>query len=153
MSGLTCTEARELVPLLALDVLDVDEHDVLEDHLAGCAACLEELAAHAETVAAIALALPQHDPSPAVKARVLSAARRARVLPAPPLGPHARTGFWRRPRVSGLRVSLTGLVASLALVLAAGSTGWALSLRSELDAQNARIASLSERAQGYGKVT
>jgi len=154
MSGLTCAEARELVPLLALDVLDVDECDVLEDHLARCSACLEYLAAHSETAAAIALALPQHDPSPAVKARVLSAARRARVLPAPPLGRQsARTPIWRGSRFSRLRVSLTGLVASLALVMAAGSTVWALNLRSELDAQNARIATLSERAQNYGKVT
>src|SRR3954469_20907291 len=108
MSGLTCAEARELVPLLALDVLDVDECDVLEDHLANCSACLEDLAAHSETVAAIALALPQQDPSPTVKSRVLSAARRARVLPAPPLGRQSssRAPFWRRPRFSRLRVSL-----------------------------------------------
>ena len=41
----------------------------------------------------------------------------------------------------------------MALVLAAGSTVWALNLRSELDAQNTRIASLSERANNYARVT
>jgi anti-sigma-K factor RskA len=155
MSGLTCAESRELVPLLALDVLDVDERDVLEDHLAGCTACLEDLAGYSETAAAIALALPQHEPSAGLKTRVLSTAKRARVLlPPPPLGPQpARTASWQDSRFARLRVSLTGMVAGLALLLAAGSTVWALNLRAELDAQSARIASLSERAQNYGKVT
>lgn len=153
MSGLTCAEARELVPLLALDVLDVDERDVLEDHLAGCSACLEELAAYSETAASLALALPQEDPSPGLKGRVLSAARRARVLPAGSRDRPARTPAWGGARFARLRLSLTGLVASVALVLAAGSTAWALSLRSELDAQNARIATLSERANNYARVT
>lgn len=153
MSGLTCAEARELVPLLALDVLDVDERDVLEDHLAGCSACLEELTAYSETAASLALALPQEDPSAGLKGRVLSSARRARVLPAGTRDRLARAPAWGGTRLSRLRISLTGLVASVALVLAAGSTAWALSLRSELDAQNARIATLSERANNYARVT
>jgi len=41
----------------------------------------------------------------------------------------------------------------LALLLAAGSTAWALSLRSELDAQRARIATLNERANNYARVS
>jgi hypothetical protein len=154
MTGLTCGEARELIPLLALDVLDVDERDVLDDHVAGCSACLGELAAHAETAAAIALALPQHEPSPGLKARVLNTAQRARALPSSPPGARpARVAFLRRSGLDRLRISLTGMAAGLALLLAAGSTVWALNLRSELDAQSARLATLSERAQNYGKVT
>jgi anti-sigma-K factor RskA len=156
MNGLTCEEARDLVPLLALDALEVDERDVLDDHIAGCTACLEELAGYSETAAALALALPQSDPSPALKGHVLAQAARARALPAggrsaatpapaPALGNALRASRWR--------VSLTGLVAAVALLLAAGSTIWALSLRSELDAQNARIATLSERANNYARVS
>jgi anti-sigma-K factor RskA len=153
MSGLTCAEARELVPLLALDVLDVDERDVLEDHLSSCSGCLEELAAYSETAASLALALPQQDPPPALKGRVLSAARRARMLPAGARAPQAPTPIWRGARFARLRISLTGMVAGVALLLAAGSTVWALNLRSELNAQNARIATLSERANNYARVT
>lgn len=153
MSGLTCAEVRELVPLLALDVLDVDERDVLEDHLASCSGCLEELAAYSETAASLALALPQQDPPPALKGRVLSAARRARVLPAGAREPRAPTSIWRGSRFARLRISLSSLVAGVALLLAAGSTVWALNLRAELNAQSARIATLSERANNYAKVT
>jgi anti-sigma-K factor RskA len=153
MIGLTCADARELIPLAALDALDVDERDVLDDHLAGCAACTEELAAYAETTAALALALPQADPSPALKGRLLAQASRARQVPAGAGAGRAPTPVWRRERASRWRVSLTSLVAGVALLLAIGSTIWALSLRAELDAQNARIATLSERAQNYLRVT
>jgi hypothetical protein len=153
MSRLTCDEVRELLPLLALDTLDVDERDVLEDHLAGCTVCLEELAGYSETVAALALALPQTDPPPALKGRVLSEARRARLMPAGAGGSRSPALLWRSERVSRWRASLTSLVAGVALLLAAGSTAWALSLRSELDLQNTRIAALSERANNYARVT
>ena len=154
MSRLTCEEVRELLPLLALNALDVDERDVVDDHLAGCSDCLEELAAYSETAAAVALALPQSDPSPAVKGRLLSEARRTRMqpvgagrgrIPLPPMTGGRRASRWR--------VSLSSLVASVALVLAAGSTLWAMNLRSELNEQNARIATLSERANNYARVT
>ena len=154
MSRLTCEEVRELLPLLALNALDVDERDVVDDHLAGCSACLEELAGYTETAAAVALALPQSDPSPAVKSRVLSDARRTRIqpvgagrgrIPAPPMTGARAASRWR--------VSLSSLVASVALVLAAGSTLWAMNLRAELDEQNARIATLSVRANNYARVT
>jgi anti-sigma-K factor RskA len=154
MSRLTCEEVRELLPLLALNALDVDERDVVDDHLAGCSACLEELAGYSETAAALALALPQTDSPPALKGRMLAEAKRARLVPAgatrhqippPPM--------WRGERATRWRVSLTSLVAGVALLLAAGSTAWALSLRSELNAQSARIATLSERANNYARVT
>ena len=153
MSGMTCDEVRELLPLLAIDVLDVDERDVVDDHLAGCPACLEELAGYSETAAALALALPQADPSTSLKGRLLAEARRARRLPA---GGGARQNpapIWRSDRATRWRISLSSLVAGLALILAAGSTAWAFSLRSELDAQRARIATLTERANNYARVT
>jgi anti-sigma-K factor RskA len=154
MNTLTCDEARELLPLMALDVLDVDECDVLEDHLAGCQECREALGGHLETAAALALAAPQVDPSPSLKGRLLAQANRARLLPAGSnIRPIPAPPVWGGGRTARWRVSLTSLVASLALVLAAGSSAWALNLRSQMDEQNQRIASLSERAQNYGRVT
>ena len=154
MSQLSCEEVRDLLPLLALDVLDVDERDVVDDHLSGCSACLEELAGYTETAAALALALPQSDPSLGLKGRVLAEARRARLVPS---GGGARQvpapPVWRGERASRWRVSLSGLVAGVALLLAASTTAWAFSLRAELDAQNARIATLTDRANNYAKVT
>lgn len=153
MSGLTCEEARELVPLLALSVLDVDEQDVLEDHLMGCPACQRELASYAEVTAQLALALPQADPSPGLKKRVLAQAKRPRALPSPPLaGAGAKASIWQGARAQRFRVSLSSLVAAVAIIVAAGSTYWALGLRAELQEQEARVATLSQRAGNYQKV-
>jgi anti-sigma-K factor RskA len=154
MSRPSCEEVRELLPLLALDALDVDERDVVDDHVAGCSGCLEELAGYTETAAALAVALPQNDPTPALKGRLLAEARRARLVPTDParrqIPPPPLSGVRRAAR---WRVHLSSLVAGVALVLAVGTTAWAFSLRSELDAQNARIATLSERANNYARVT
>lgn len=152
MSGLTCAEARELLPLLALDALDVDERDVLADHLARCPACAEEAVGYAEVTAALALALPQADPPPALKGRVLAAARRQRPAGLD-TGRRPPIALWSGARARRWRVSLSSLAAAVALVLAAGSTVWALSLRAELESQNARIAQLSVRAENYQRVT
>lgn len=149
LHGLSCEEVREALPLLALDVLDVDERDALEDHLATCPACAEEAAAYGEVAAALALALPQSDPSSALKDRVLRAAMRPRALPLSEDGRRAPTPL------RGLRrwgMNLSSLVAALALLVAAGSTFWALSLRAEVQAQQARIQTLSVRAENYQRV-
>jgi anti-sigma-K factor RskA len=152
MIGLTCEEARELLPLLAIDALDVDERDVLEDHLAACEPCQAEAAAYAETAAVLALALPQEDPSPHLKGRLLAAARRPRVVDAGDERPgRAETG--REPsRWPIWRVTVSGLVAAVALLVALGAGFWAMNLRSELDAQSAQIATLTERAENYQRV-
>jgi anti-sigma-K factor RskA len=150
MSRLHCDEARDLLPLLALDVLDVDERDVLDDHLLSCPACRAEMASYTETAASLALAVEQVDPPLALKQRVLAAARRPRALAfATTLAGDGE----RNPRLSGWRRHLSSLVAAAALLLAAGSALWAMNLRTELENQSAQIESLSERAQNYQRVT
>lgn len=148
---MTCDEARDLAPLLALDVLDVDERDVLDDHLASCEACHDEASAHAEVAAALALTVPQVDPSAGLRRRVLASASATRQRSA--AGTHGRPVAIRGSgRLGRWRVSMTSLVAALALLVAVGSSLWALSLRAELDEQNARIATLTQRANNYTRV-
>ena len=149
MTMLHCDEARDLLPLLSLDVLDVDERDVLEDHLASCPACAAEAAGYSETAAAIALALPQVDPPAGLKNRVLTAARNPYAMPA-----GRRAGGSRRVGVlpRRWRISLVGLAAAVAIIWAVGATIWAMNVSEQLDAQSSQIASLSERAQNYGRV-
>jgi anti-sigma factor RsiW len=149
---IACDDVRESLAALSLDALDVDERDVLEDHLARCPACADELRGYEETAALLALALPQREPPPALGARIAAAAR-ATTDPAagagPPLGfverASARPARARRP-------SLLALVAALALVTAIGSALWAAGLQRQLAEQQAAAASLEERAQRYDRV-
>ena len=154
---LTCNEVRDLLAALSLDALDVDERDVVEDHLATCPACADDLRGYQETAAALALALPQIDPPRGLKRRIVATATS---------GNRAA----RRPasgqRLGARRTSPLALVAALALIVAVGSALWAASLQSQLGEQRALATSLQaqlaeqralaasneERAQRYDRV-
>jgi len=67
---------RELVPLHAIGALSGAERAAVESHLAECPSCAADLRAYAPVGMALAQAVPQVDPPPALRAAILSAARR-----------------------------------------------------------------------------
>lgn len=73
MNPLTCEEVSELAGAYALGLLDADERATIEDHLADH--WHEEYAGARAAVLALASAAPEADPSPALRARILDAAR------------------------------------------------------------------------------
>ena len=74
---------NELTAAYALDALDDDETKAYEEHLAGCAICQDNLAALSGTMVQLAFAAPPVDPPPALRERILEAARAERHEPAP----------------------------------------------------------------------
>lgn len=73
MTPLTCEEVSELAGAYALGLLDADERATIEDHLAEH--WHEEYAGARAAVLALASAAPEAEPSPALRARILDAAR------------------------------------------------------------------------------
>lgn len=73
MNPLTCEEVSELAGAYALGLLDADERATIEDHLVDH--WHEEYAGARAAVLALASAAPEADPSPALRARILDAAR------------------------------------------------------------------------------
>ena len=71
---MTHDELRELSGGYALGVLDEPDRQAFEAHLATCAACTAEVRDLTEVAATLALDLPQIDPPPALRERVLRAA-------------------------------------------------------------------------------
>jgi anti-sigma-K factor RskA len=71
---MTHDELRELSGGYALGVLDEPDREAFEAHLATCAACTAEVRDLTEVAATLALDLPQIDPPPALRERVLRAA-------------------------------------------------------------------------------
>jgi Anti-sigma-K factor rskA/Putative zinc-finger len=135
---MTCQEVRELLAALSLDALDVDELDVVEDHLANCPTCADIHRGYEEMVAALAIALPQVDPPAGLKGRIVAAAT---------VGDRSmRPAWWR---FAARRTSPLGLVAALALILAVGTAIWAASLQWQLAEQRALVATYAERARRY----
>ena len=63
---------RDLAALYALGALPADEGTAFVRHLATCEECLREVRAFGVVVNALPLALPQIDPPPMLRARVLA---------------------------------------------------------------------------------
>jgi anti-sigma-K factor RskA len=83
---------KEMLPAYALSALDASEAQALNEHLAECAECRQELATWEKTAAALALDAAPMEPSPAVRQRIMSAVREekdSRVVPFP-----ARRNVW-----------------------------------------------------------
>lgn len=114
---LTCDEAAELLPELALGILPGDQRTAALAHVADCGACQAELDELADTADAVVDLVPRVEPPAGFEQRVLAAVTdSAAPAPAPtPIRPR---------RVTGPRAWL-GAAAAVALV-AAGFGGWSV---------------------------
>ncbi|HSJ73901.1 MAG TPA: zf-HC2 domain-containing protein, partial [Miltoncostaeaceae bacterium] len=89
---------RELLAPVALGAAEPDEVARVEEHVAGCAACREELAGLRSAADVLALAVPQRDPSPALRdslmtrGRAEAGERRAAAEPPPDRAPRRGMG-------------------------------------------------------------
>jgi anti-sigma-K factor RskA len=133
---------RELVALHAIGALSPSERDAVDAHLATCAECAAELRAFAPVGMALAQALPQVDPPSSLRTAILDVARHDR---------HARLG---RPAAKVPVAYAPWLAAAAMLVLAAGTTFYAMSLQrriqsleSELQEARSRIDEGERRVQ------
>ena len=125
---------HELTAGYALDALDADEHAAFEAHLPGCERCQKELESFWETTEALAVATAGPPPPPALRERILDAARAERqtVVPFQP-----RRSRW---------APVLGVAAAAAAAVAVGLGLYAVSLSSDLDETRAALAE-TERTQ------
>jgi hypothetical protein len=124
--SLTCDDVLASLGAHALGVLDGDEADAIDEHLAHCRTCREEYAIELRTVEALALAVPQVQPSADARARLLAAAAASPVSSSPePISidtarPGKRTRVltrWVLPLVSAAAVLLLIGVGTLGVLL------------------------------------
>lgn len=126
---------HDLTPAYALDALDAEERVEYEAHLANCDRCRNELASYQETAAALAFAVPAPAPPPALRERVLEAARVERT------NAERSNVVVLRPR--RLTYAL-GAVAAAAAAVAVGVGVWAAQVAGELDRERAVAAVLAD---------
>lgn len=113
-------EIRALIGAVALGAATDAEDALVERHAATCHECRAELDGLRAAAGTLALEVPQIDPPPALKRKVMAAIRSdaARAAPVSAPGPRHRLGRW--PAIAG----------ALA-VLAAGLLAWNLTLQGE----------------------
>jgi anti-sigma-K factor RskA len=105
--------------LYALDALDGDEVEELEAHLAVCASCRRELAAHEEALGALVEDGPPPALWDAVQSQIRSGAAPTNGAPLRPVGP-APANQDQSARRRGLRRRLAVLAAAAAVVAVVG---------------------------------
>ncbi len=118
----------ENAALFALGALGGDERRAFEAHLATCLECRREVASLHPVGVALAQAVPQIDPPPALRARVLAAS----------LGPEGEAGAVPTTVVHGASRAWW-LALAAALLLAAGLGTYAYSLRTQIASVEAAL--------------
>jgi anti-sigma-K factor RskA len=114
---------HDLTAAYALDALDTEESDAYEAHLAECERCRDELAEFSSVAASLAHAVEPASPPPALRERILDAARA------------------ERPNVVPLRPRWAYPVAAVAAVAACAAVGlgiWGVTLDNRLGNSSAQ---------------
>jgi len=118
-----CDELKELIPLHAIDLLDADEQAAVRGHLdAGCPRCAAEMAAITGTLDLLPLALPEEEPSPMAKARLMAAVRQegsaaARPPARTPLQASSRWAAWGTAAAAALTGALIAATITSAVMM------------------------------------
>jgi len=123
-------EAHELIAGYALDALEPDDRARAKELLERSEEAREELRSLTETTAAMATAVSGPAPPPALRERILDAARADRQTVVP------LDSRRRRPRL----VPVLGAAAAIAAVVAIALGVWGLSVSSDLDDSRAALA-------------
>jgi anti-sigma-K factor RskA len=144
---MTHDDARDLLPLQALGVLDGAERQALEAHLADCASCRDALADEVRVVEALAQVPDQVKPRLELRARVLDVARpRGQVVEfkAPPAvaGAAAPAPSSFMPWLVAAAAAAVAVATSVGLVRARAELA---DLRAEIVAVEAQLAQADER--------
>jgi hypothetical protein len=138
---------RDLLAPVALGAAEPGEAARVEAHAAECAVCREELAGLRAAADALAVAVPQRDPSPELRrslmatVRAEAAERGAGATAEPESAPAApaRDGLGARLRASLRPWPVVAVVASLAALL----LGWNIALQAGDDAGGEEVATLA----------
>ena len=105
-----CQEAQDLIAAYALGALDQREMQRVDRHAEGCARCAVELREAMETARVLALAVPQQDPPPLLRARLLHIVRSER-RPSPRPSRRMPQG-WRLAAAGAVGVALAALLGT-----------------------------------------
>ncbi len=129
-----CHEIEELSGAYALDALSPEERRAVDEHLAECPKCAQEIRQLQAVVDLFPLSVPAADPSPRMKERIFAKihANTTNALPPTPLPLPARDPHHRVQRP---RARWTPVLAALAAVLLISfglMLGWNLSLQQQL---------------------
>lgn len=136
MNAAEHNELREQAELYVLGALAPADRDAFEVHVASCAECAAHVKSLSPVTDALAQVAPQHEPPPALRARVL------RSIPGSPV----KAAPVPRPVPAGSSTALPWLAAAASIILAAALGVYAASLRARIGALELRLQDANDRA-------
>ena len=167
---MTCTELEELLGAYVLDAVTPEEREAVETHIAQCPHCIQLLQEMRKAVDFLPLGLPQVEPAPQLKGRILSAvqavadasSQSTQNVPAvrplralPPRMPEQQrpptpmpTPMPVRRRTAATQRWVMPLVAAAAvlfLVLSGGLATWGISLQHQVASLQSNTVSLQHQ--------
>lgn len=161
---MTCEELEELSGAYVLDAITPEERQEVDEHLAQCSNCTQLIKELRSVVDLLPLTVPQVDPSPALKERILAAisdkntstAQATRPIPITARPPAERpTPIRRQPQPIRRRsawqrwgVPVVAAAAVLFLLLSGGLTAWNISLQHQQTSLQQQNIALQQRVNG-----
>jgi anti-sigma-K factor RskA/putative zinc finger protein len=142
LGGPSCAEVADLVPAVALDAAEPSDRDKVDRHVRVCAACARQLDELRSTAALLGQAVPQAEPPPQLRERVLAVAAQTADGPRPP----GRQPLWRRPVVG----AWTAVAASV--VISLGSLAWIATLEHRVAVLDGEVSAARDRVARYDRM-
>lgn len=142
-ASLSCDEFLDLAAVVALDAGDAEDVRLVEAHADECPECLASLEQFRAAASALGSVVPQAEPDPAVRGRLLEAVRRE---PRPLV-----TRLWPR-LVRRRKLSAAWLVAAVSLIVAVASLVWVAMLQVQLGDLRGQALVAGERAARFDRV-
>jgi hypothetical protein len=143
---ITCEEFLDLAAAVALDATDADDVRRVEEHAAQCPDCQERLDQLCEAAAALGSFVPQVEPAPELRARVLEVVRRE----PRPFSLVVRR-FWPRPG-RGARLSAAWLAAAASFIVAVAALVWVAMLQGQISQLQSNAVLASDRLARLDRV-
>ncbi|MEO8457662.1 MAG: anti-sigma factor [Chloroflexota bacterium] len=132
-----CEQVRDMLDAYALGASDVSEAAVVEEHVADCVRCWDELTRGQQTAALLALTVPITDAPARLEQKVLAQAQRERTYKEP----HAP--FWQRLRTWPAAAGALGVASVAALSVSAFLGVQVADLKDKNDGLQAQLVSNS----------
>lgn len=135
---------EDMLEAFALDHLDLDDEEQVQDHLDGCFQCSEVVDRYQETAAFLAQLIDPQEPPPRLRARLMQAISREEPVAPEATAPQLVPSFGDRLIDSRLFRVLVPMAASTAMVLVVLAVAMNVRISGQVDDLRQENASLQE---------
>ncbi len=139
---MNCQEFEELSGAYVLDAVTPEEHELAEEHIAGCSHCAQLVQELQLSVNVLSLSVPTIEPSAALKKRILASIQPEGTVKSQPIQEVVQRRSISQLRTRWQRWSnqLLAVAALILLILFSGMTAWNIALQQQVSSLTANVS-------------